>query len=561
LKDPILLAVAIVSVIAVALMMGQIAILVISSFRQGLLSDAGQATLANFNYILSHQLFGPTVRNTLFLGVGTIVVMLGFAVPFAWLYSRTDLPRKDLLLALLTVKIAIPSFLVAMGYIFLFNPSNGLGNQLFQDLFGLKTAPFNVYGLDWMIWLQGAALASPAFFMIVPTFQAIDAGLEEAAWVSGVRQRTVLFRIIAPLAAPALIATATYYFIIAIESFDYPSMLGLPVRKFVVATWLYHLVHEGSGEPRYGEAAALGMLTALVAVMLTIVYLWSTRRAGRYVVVTGKRRQQQTMRLGRKGKILAWTYILGYSLFSLFIPLIMLLWSSLVPYLQMPTLAAMSTVTLEAYYEAFLMLPDLLMNTLMVMVAVPTISVAFAACLAWVSTRTQLPGRRTLDVLVMTSVAVPSIVGALAFLYFGLSIYQVLPLYTTIWLIVLAMATRYTTWANRTIGSAMLQVHRELEEVGATSGITRGRIFISILLPTVGPALVFSWFWIALLSLRELTIPVMLARPNTEVLATAIYALNNSGSGAVASAMGIILAAIIGVMVLIFHRVAGGRTI
>lgn len=559
--DPILLALGGIAVLAICLMMAQIAVLILSSFRTGLLLDPGELTLENFSYVFGHRLFGPVVGNTLVLGVGSIAVMLLFAVPFAWLYARTDLPRKDLLLALLTVKIAIPSFLVAMGYIFLLNPNNGLVNQAAQDLFGLSSSPFDVYGMDWMIWLQGAALASPAFFMIVPTFQAIDAGLEEAAWVSGIRPRVVLFRILAPLAAPALIATATYYFIIAIESFDYPSMLGLPVRTFVISTWLYHMVHEGSATPRYGEAAALGILTAMVAVLLTGVYLWSTRRAGRYVVVTGKRRQQHTFQLSRKGKIVAWGFILGYCLFSLFIPLLMLLWSSLVPYLQMPSFSALRTVTLSAYYEAFLMMPSILKNTVIVMLVVPTVSVVFAACMAWISTRTQLPGRRTLDVLVMTAVAVPSIVGALAFLYLGLSINQILPIYTTIWLIVLAMATRYTTWAHRTISSAMLQVHREIEEAGATSGITRGRAFLSLLLPTVAPALIFSWFWIALLSMRELTIPVMLARPDMEVLSTAIWSLNNSGAGTVASALGVILASIIGVMVLIFHRLAGGRTI
>jgi iron(III) transport system permease protein len=107
----------------------------------------------------------------------------------------------------------------------------------------------------------------------------------------------------------------------------------------------------------------------------------------------------------------------------------------------------------------------------------------------------------------------------------------------------------------------MMQVHKEIEEAGVTSGLTRGRVFFSILLPTVAPALIFSWFWIALLSLRELTIPVMLARPDTEVFSTAIFTLNNSGSTAIASAMGVILTGIIGVVVLIFHRVAGRRGI
>ena len=161
----------------------------------------------------------------------------------------------------------------------------------------------------------------------------------------------------------------------------------------------------------------------------------------------------------------------------------------------------------------------------------------------------------------MASVAVPSIVGALGFLYFGLLTYQWIPIYTTIWIIVLAMAARSLTWANRTIGSAMVQVHPEIEEVCATSGVRRGRAFISILLPIIGQSLVFSWFWVAMLSLRELTIPIMLQRQSTQVIATAIWSFNQSGASDVAAALGVILACLIFGLVIVFHKVAGERTI
>jgi iron(III) transport system permease protein len=71
----------------------------------------------------------------------------------------------------------------------------------------------------------------------------------------------------------------------------------------------------------------------------------------------------------------------------------------------------------------------------------------------------------------------------------------------------------------------------------------------------------YSWFWLALLSLRELTIPIMLARPDTAVLATAIWSLNAAGNPDVAAAMSMILVCITVVMVFLFHKVAGQREI
>lgn len=558
--DAILMATGGLVAVAVLWMSLPVVILLTTSFGLTSLSDAEAYSLKNFALILHDPLLVPVVRNTIIVGVGTIAAMLAFTVPCAWLYTRSDLPRKDLLIALLTVKIAVPGFLVAMGYIFLFNPSNGIGNQLIERAIGVH-AFFNVYSLGWIALLQGAALTPPAFFMLVPTMRAIDTTLEEAAWVSGVKKRTTVLRIVIPLTAPALLATCIYFFIIAIEMFDYAGMLGLPSRMFVLSTWLYQMVYMTDGLPQYGPASALGLLSAVAAVMLAGGYLWSTRQAKRYAVVTGKRRAHRPTPLGRAGKIWAWVFILSFVTFSLFIPLLLLVWSSLLPFIQVPSAAAISHLTIAGYREAFHQLPALLKNNIIVMLAAPTLSVMLAACVAWVSVRTKMRWRRSLDIIVMASVAVPSIVGALGFLYFGLLTYRWVPIYTTIWIIVLAMATRSLTWANRTIGSAMMQVHEETEEVCATSGVRRGLAFVSILLPIVGQSLLFSWFWVAMLSLRELTIPIMLQRQNTQVLATAIWSFNQAGASDVAAALGVILACMIFIVVIVFHKVAGQHTI
>jgi iron(III) transport system permease protein len=559
-QDPIALVIRVLVAVAVFLLAVPIFALLSSSLSDVQSNDGG-LTLANFQAVLAHPLLAPVAWNTLMLGAGTLAVMLFLAVPFAWLFTRSDLPRKDLLLALITVNVAIPSFLVAIGYIFLFNPSNGLANQVARDVFGLTTSPFNIYSLGWMIVLQGAALAAPAFFMIVPCLQAIDVTLEEAAAASGVRRRVTALRIVLPLAAPAILAACAYYFIIAIEMFDYASMLGTPARIFVASTWLYQMINAGTGLPRYGEAAALGLLMAAGSLLVSLVYLRSIGKAARYAVVTGKRQRQQTLRLNAGAKIIAWAFILAYALFSFALPVLTLLWASGQPFMQLPTPLALSRWTLEAYHEAFAQLPPLLYNNLIVMLAVPTISVALAACVAWAGARLQIQVRRGLDLFVMMAIAVPSIVSALGFLYFGLAVYRAIPIYTTVWLIVLAMSTRYLTWANRTISSNLLQVQPEIEEACATSGVRPGPTFVSVLLPTISRALLYSWFWLALLSLRELTIPIMLARPDTAVLATAIWSLNAAGNADVAAAMSLILVCITLVMVFLFHKVAGQREI
>jgi iron(III) transport system permease protein len=202
------------------------------------------------------------------------------------------------------------------------------------------------------------------------------------------------------------------------------------------------------------------------------------------------------------------------------------------------------------------MLPLLLKNNVILILTVPTMGVAMAVCMAWVGTRFKSRMRKGIDIAVMVAVAVPSIVGALGFLFFALNINGAVAIYGTIWLIALAMTARYLTWANRTISGTMMQIHPEIEEVCQTSGVSRGRTFVSVVLPNVARSLFISWFWLALLSMRELTIPIMLSRRGTDVFSTTIWGLNNSGVTDEAAALSVILAGIILVMVVLFHLIS-----
>ena len=114
LKDPILLAVKAIVILGIFLLAIPISTLIYTSLK----GDDG-ATLENFSLIFDHPQFRSAMMNTAIVGFGTVIVLICFTVPLAWIYTRTDLPRKNLMLALITINVAIPSFLVAMGYIFI----------------------------------------------------------------------------------------------------------------------------------------------------------------------------------------------------------------------------------------------------------------------------------------------------------------------------------------------------------------------------------------------------------------------------------------------------------
>ncbi|WP_445394889.1 ABC transporter permease [Streptomyces sp. LE64] len=552
--DPPLAVVGVLIVLLCVVLVIPLAGLVWAAFGPGEGFGGGDLSLDNFRTVLASDGLAGTLLRTLALGIGSVVVMLVVAVPLAWLYTRTDLRGKSVILFLAAAKTAIPGFLVALGYIFMFNPSNGIINSWWAGSGGDPLT--DVYSLKWIILLQGLDFAGPAFFMLVPTLRVIDVNIEEAAAVHGIPRWRAALQLLLPVAAPAIAGVSVFFFIVAVEVFDYAGMLGMPARITVLSTLIYQYTQGTTGAPEYGNAAAVGLGMALGIGLIMFAYYRATRRAGQLATVTGKRAAREPIALSRAGRVGGYAFIGLYALVGVVLPVLTLVWASLVPYLQPPSLEAFGELSLDAYRDASYDLGEVLPTTLLMVAVVPTVAVAFAACAAWLVTRTKVWGRRGLDALIMMTLAVPSIVMAVSFVYVGLSSYQWLPLYGTVAFLALVVACRFVATAYRTLHGTMLQVHGELEEAAAVSGVRRGRAFVSVVLPVVRGSLAYAWFWTALLTIRELTITLILSSDGTDVMSTRIFGYSSAGETSLSAALGVVQLGLITVLLVAFTRVA-----
>ena len=227
-RDPALALIGALVLLGLAGVLGPLFVTLWSSLREGLLVDGGPLRAGELRHGARRPALPGVLANTLLLGVGTVAVMLAFALPMVWILARTDFPWKGLVFTLLTVKIAIPGFLTAMAYIFLISPRSGIVNAALQGALGLAEAPFSVYSLPWIAALQGLVLVLGGAFMMLAAFRAMDPALEGAAAVSGMPTHQVWLRITLPMMAPAVLATALFFFVIAIEIFDFAGLIGLP---------------------------------------------------------------------------------------------------------------------------------------------------------------------------------------------------------------------------------------------------------------------------------------------------------------------------------------------
>jgi iron(III) transport system permease protein len=173
---------------------------------------------------------------------------------------------------------------------------------------------------------------------------------------------------------------------------------------------------------------------------------------------------------------------------------------------------------------------------------------------SWVVVRSQIRGRFVIDNIAFLPFAVPRIVIAVAILYLGLLTRQLIPIYGTILIIAIAHVVMFMSFATRTLNGAMIQIQPDLEEAGRTSGASLTRVIRRVTVPLLKPAVFFAWFWVLLLSFREVTVAVMLSSYDNIVLPVLIFARWQAGRSHEAAAAAVVFVLLACVLLLLLRR-------
>jgi iron(III) transport system permease protein len=518
-----------------------ISMVALMSFRTGLPGEGGALTLANFARVYSDAGTYEILLNTLLFAVGTVTVTLLFSVPMVWLLSRTDIPFKGTIYVLMTVGVLIPVFLRTISLILLFSPRIGLINQWASGIFGLSQPLVNIYNIPGMAFIQGISFVPSAFFMLAGAYRTMDPSLEEAAYTSGVSKFQTFLRINIPITLPAIAGVMVYLFMTAIAVFEIPAIIGLPARILVLSSVIYTSTNPPIGLPRYGLAGAYGSIMLIAGLILAYVYFRLLREGKKYTVITGRGYRPREIALGR-WKWPALGFVLFYLSLEVFVPFLVLVWTSLLPHLQLPSMESLSALSLKSYKTIFLYAGDRpFVNTAILMFVVPSATMLISILVSWVVIRTQVSFRGALDTVAFLPHAIPSILIAVGLAYFSLAYRNIFPIYGTVLIIIIAHAISWIAYGTRTTNSVMIQVHKELEEAGKVAGASTPRVLSSIILPLIASGVFNSWIWIGMLSYREVTMALTLATQKNHVISTIVFEFWSNGWISEVSAMGVVL--------------------
>lgn len=452
-----------------------------------------------------------TLLTTCFISIVTAVFSTVGGAGLTWLVYRSDFRFKCSLVAAVGLSFFFPGFILAMAWVILASPGG-----IFNDLLDIEWLQFDIYSITGIIWIQILHIIPFAFFTLRGPMISMDSSLEEAGYASGANPWAVIRRVTLPLMIFPLLSSLLLCFVLSVEQFAIPAMVGIPGHVNTLATELYLLT--SFSPPNTGLAAAVGLAMSAVTGLSIFLQRQIVRRHSA-PTVTGRGYRVRPLALGR-WRFLADGICLFYVAMSFIIPALALIYTSGIKFfVANPFEAAwtwrnyvqiwQSPGTIRAFW-----------NTLVVAGGGAVLGLTLGTLIAWFTHRLKPRGYQALDALASLPFGIPGIVIGLGFLWS----YVYLPIYGTLLVLVFCYVARFLPYATETIGAQVVQLDKSLEEAAWASGANRLASFRRIVIPLLRPALQSGYFLLFIAYFREIAAAALIYTASTQVLSISIWA-------------------------------------
>jgi len=507
---------------------------------------AGTFNLDGYQQVLTRQSL-ITLLNTVGISLAKTIPSLILAVLLAWILARTDTPFRGALEVLVTLPFFIPPILTAMAWGMLGNPQVGLLNQLYQWLTGSSSSPINVYSYGGVVWHMMQYSVPFLFLLIVDAFRAMDPSLEEAACMCGATRLRTFRTITLQLMLPALTGAAILSFIRGIENFESPLFFGSPAGIRVITTDIYDSINQSS-PPQYQYATAVSFVI-LTLLFLIVLLQWKLLRGRSFTTVSGKGYSPAVMKLGR-WRWATFAFCALFFVVTVVLPIGQLLIGSFFKFFGF---YQWDTLTLE-HYQAVLGSNEFWRgfgNTMLLGLIGATLTMVLGGAVAYISVRTRWRGRSLIDAMAWLPWMMPGIVLGLGFLWGFALLPHAIPIYGTIWALLLAYISLGTPLSVRVMSSAYSQLSYDIEECSRVHGASWLQTMHRIVIALVWPSFAVGWVLVFFGIMRELSASVLLYSVGSEVLSVVLLKLWVNGNAEQVSVIGLMMM----VLVMLFRWV------
>lgn len=490
-KPPVLLAVLGVFAALVAILpLGYLVLRLFEGFEAAIAELARARTL-------------ELLLNTVLLVTSVSLSALAIGVFQAWFVVRTNLRFPGLFAILATVPLAIPSYVLALGYASVFPWFSGF----------------------WASWLVLSVATAPYVFLAVSAaLMRVDVASEEVGRSLGFGRFKVFLKITWPQVRTSATAAVLLVSLYVLSEFG-----AIALLRFDTFTRAIYNAYRSS----FDRTAAASL--AVVLVLLTLIILFFARRyRGDYLSQRAANPRRLRAELG-PNRVPVSVALLVIALFGAGIPLAALLnWS----------LIGSSSTDFEKLIMATL-------NSAGIAASAAVLVSVFALAVAIWTVRHRSKFAATIEGLLWSNHALPAIVVGLALVFFGANITPWL--YQSIWLLLVAYLILFLPNGLAAMATPLSQVPRSVVEVSQSMGDSYRKTLTRVVLPIASPGLIAASALVMLTVLKELPATLLLRPSGTETLATRLWSATEELAYAQAAPYALVLVIIAGLPALLLN--------
>ena len=509
----------------------------------------GGFSLVHFGDFLATALLREAFWNSIYVAAMTVVLASLIAVPLATILARFRFRGAALIHTLGVVPLVMPPFVGAVAMQLIYG-RNGAVNLMLLDCCGFRI-PF-MEGLNGVIFVEALHYFPFILLNLSASLANIDSAMEESAQNLGAHGITLFSRIVFPLALPGYVAGAALVFVKVFDDLATPLLLN--VTNMLAPQAYLKITTVGIADPMGYVISVIMIACSLGAMALSALALRGRDFATLQRGGGGLARRS----LGRAGNAVAAAFVvlvLALVLsphLGIFLLSIATVWSFAV----LPdgfTLAHYATVFREA--------GPLISNTILYCGLAGLIDVILGATLAYLVLRTRLPGRRLIEQIAMSAVAVPGLVLGIGLLrtYYDVKLPFGGESLATFWLmLVIAYAVRRLPYALVSAKAALQQLHVSLEEAAENLGAGKFTTLARIVVPLMTGGLLAGFVTSFATAAVELSATLLLvARSGDAPIAYGIYVYMQSAAGrGPGAALGVIAVVVVSIATYLAYRFA-----
>ncbi len=474
-----------------------------------------------------------TICNSLILGVCVVLCSTVIAAPTAYLFSRTQFAKYQWMDILFMVPFMTPPYIASMGWI-VFMQKNGLFQQLFPATGSWSEGFFCFGGL---VLIMSFHVFPFLMTMLKNAMLNIPSSLEESGAVFGAGPIRRIRKIFAPLLTGNYAIGALLVFVKTLSEYGTPYTFGRRIGFYVFTTDIHK--YSTTAPIDFGRSAGLSSILVIICILMWLLQNDITSRTS-YQLLNGKGNRVNRIKFPFWGKAAAWIWLLMVILVTIGIPYFSIIITSVIK-LRGYGIAA-GNFTLDHYKELFTTQKAMsaIKQSIFLAVSSATICSVLGTTIVVVSRHAKGWMKKILEGISLLPEMLPSIVMVIGVMLFWNSIYQYIPLYNTIGIMILAYVILYLPYTVQYVTSSFTQMNENMIQAGRIFGGSPSYVFRRITLPMISRGIMAGWMMIFIIAFRELVTASLIAPPNTLVVSTYINREFEQGSVSLGMAMAVI---------------------